>query len=93
MRTTLSRSRRRIGLKQTIGGKKKKIPCAQFEKKKNRETIIEEENYYSSEVGELRKVVGSFVIDIAFTIYYHILSLFAFLLPIPILKKSKLLSF
>ena len=50
MRTTLSRSRRRIGLKQTIGGKKKrKIPCAQFEKeKKNRETIIEEENYYSS---------------------------------------------
>ena len=74
--------------------KKRKIPCAQFEKeKKNSETIIEEENYYSSEVGELRKVVGSFVIDIAFTIYYHILSLFAFLLPIPILKKSKLLSF
>ena len=36
-------------LEQTIGGKKKKnFPCAQFEKeRKDRETIIEKENYYS----------------------------------------------
>ena len=50
MRTTLSRSRRRIGLKQTIGGKKKKEKFRVLslrKKEKDRETIIEEENYYS----------------------------------------------
>ena len=49
MRTTLSRSRRRIGLnKQLVVKKKKTFRVLSLRKKeKDRETIIEEENYYS----------------------------------------------
>ena len=55
----------RVGLNDLVV---EKIMCVlSLREKKNRETIIEEKHCYSFYVAESRKVVGSFVIGIAFT--------------------------